>query len=354
MRRAALIYNPIAGRGRWERVLEAVLRTCRREGFELEPVPTAAPGQATDLAADLAREGRVEAVFALGGDGTAREVAAGLLGSRTALGILPGGTANLMALALGLPRDPADAAAVLCHAPARSFDAGLAGASAFLMMISAGLDGRALAALDRGLKTRLGKTAVALQGVREWWRYGYPEIEIVADGEQLPPATFLAVCNIPYYGGSYRMAPGARPDDRRFELVTFHGSGRAATLAFILGVMSGRHTRRADVSVRAVEEVVFSVPPEAGLQVDGDPIPRAGSGGSAGSGGPAGSAGSEGRRADPSAEAASADLAGRPEQAHPGEGATIVVRLAPDPLLVLAPAVPAAHPAHAAHPEGRT
>src|ERR1700687_3642851 len=105
MRRAALIYNPIAGRGRLERVLEAVLRTCRREGFELDPVPPAAPGQATDLAGELAREGRVEAVFALGGDGTAREVACGLLGSQTRLGILPGGTANLMALALGLPRD---------------------------------------------------------------------------------------------------------------------------------------------------------------------------------------------------------------------------------------------------------
>jgi diacylglycerol kinase (ATP) len=298
MRRAALIYNPIAGRGRWEGVLAGVLRTCRHGGFDVEPVPTAAPGQATELAGDLAREGRVEAVFALGGDGTAREVAAGLLGSGTPLGILPAGTANLMALALGLPRDPVAAAAVLCNAPARPFDAGLAGASIFLMMISAGLDGRALAALNRGFKTRLGKTAVFLQGVREWWRYGYPEIEIVADGERLPPATFLAVCNIPYYGGAYRMAAGARPDDRRFELVTFHGSGRAPTLGFILGVVSGRHTRRRDVGVRTVEEVVFSVPPAAGLQVDGDPIPRS------------------------------------------GEAAAIHVRLAPETLLVLAPTAP--------------
>ncbi len=266
-------------------------------------MPTAAPGQATDLAGDLAREGRVEAVFALGGDGTAREVACGLLGSQTHLGILPGGTANLMALALGLPRDPVAAAAVLCHASARPFDVGLAGASAFLMMISAGLDARAVAALDRGFKTRLGKTAVLLQGLREWWRYGFPEIEVMADGRQLPPATFLAVCNIPYYGGNYRMAPGARPDDRRFELVTFHGSGRAATLAFFLGLISGRHTRRRDVGVRSVEEVVFTVPPGAGVQVDGDAL-----------------------AADGGARIAGMD------------GATFLVRLAPDPLLVLAPA----------------
>jgi diacylglycerol kinase (ATP) len=299
MRRAALIYNPTAGRGRWKKVLASVLSTCRNGGFDIEPVPTAAPGQATELAGGMAREGRVEAVFALGGDGTAREVAAGLLGSGTPLGILPGGTANLMALALGLPRDPVAAAAVICEATARPFDAGLAGASAFLMMISAGLDGRALAALDRGFKARFGKTAVFLQGVREWWRYGYPQIDVVADGERLPPATFLAVCNIPFFGGSYRIAPGARPDNRRLELVTFHGSGRVPTLGFILGVLSGRHTRRDDVGVRTVEEVSFSVPPEAGVQIDGDPI------------------------------------------SHGGEsGATFHVRLAPAQLLVLAPPAP--------------
>ena len=52
-------------------------------------------------------------VFSFGGDGTAREVAAGLLGGPAALGVLPGGTANLLALALGLPRDPVAAAAAL-------------------------------------------------------------------------------------------------------------------------------------------------------------------------------------------------------------------------------------------------
>jgi diacylglycerol kinase family enzyme len=274
MRRAALIYNPIAGTGGHERVLDAIVRTFRREGFLLEPVPTTAPGQATQLAGELAREGRAEAIFALGGDGTVREVAAGLMGSKAPLGILPGGTSNLMALTLGLPRDPVAAAALLSRVPPRPFDVGMAGDSAFLMMISAGVDGRALAGVGRRpFRSRLGKkSAVLLRGIGEWWRYGYPEIDVVADGERLPPATFAVVANIPYYGGAFRMAPGARPDDRRFELVTFHGSGRAATLAFVLGVVSGWHTRRRDVAIRTVEDVVLTVPPEAGVQVDGDTV----------------------------------------------------------------------------------
>lgn len=293
MRRAALIYNPTAGRGRQHRVLDAILRTCRDQGFELEPLPTAAPQQATELAGDLVRAGRVEAVFALGGDGTAREVAAGMVGSAVRLGILPGGTANLMAHALGLPRDPVAAATVLCQAPAHPFDVGVAGDSPFLMMTSAGLDARALAALDRGFKARLGRTAVLLQGIREWWRYSFPWLEVTADGERIAPATFLVIANIPFYAGTFRMAPRARPDNRRLELVTFHGTGRAATLGFILDVVAGRHTARRDVACRTVSEVVFNVPQEAGVQVDGDPV---------------------------------------------GEGPSIHVRLAQDPLMVLAPA----------------
>jgi diacylglycerol kinase (ATP) len=293
MRRAALIYNPIAGRGRQHRVLDAILRTCREEGFDLEPVPTTAPGQATELAGSLARDGRVETVFALGGDGTAREVAAGLLGSPVSLGILPGGTVNLMALALGLPRDPRAAAAVLCRVPPQPFDVGVAGGTVFLMMASAGLDARALSTLDQAWKTRLGRSAVLLQGIREWWRYPFPWLEVTADGERLPPASFLVLANIPYYGGKYRMAPRATTDSRRLELVTFHGTGRPATLAFILDVVRGRHTRRRDVAIRTVREAVLGVPAAAAVQVDGDPV---------------------------------------------AAGPTLDVRLAPEPLMVLAPA----------------
>jgi diacylglycerol kinase (ATP) len=292
VRHGALIYNPAAGRGRHEKTIDAIVTACRRADLELAPVPTTGPGQATELAGELAREHRIEAVFALGGDGTAREVAAGLLGTSTHLGILPGGTVNLMALALGLPRDPVAAAALLCGLAPRPVDVGMAGMSAFLMMTSAGLDARALSTLDRDFKSRLGRTAVLLQGVREWWRYAYPDLEIEADGRRLAPATFLTVSNIPYYGGNFRMAPRARPDSRKFELVVFRGRGRAATLGFILDVVRGRHIARADVAVQEVSEVVFSVPPGSAMQVDGDPV---------------------------------------------GEGESVHVRLAPQRLLVLAP-----------------
>lgn len=208
-------------------------------------------------------------VFAFGGDGTAREVAAGLLGGPAALGVIPGGTANLLALALGLPREPVAAAARLRSLPARPFDVGLAGGDPFLMMVSAGLDSHLLGSLNTRLKWRFGKPAILGQGVFAWWRYGYPALELVADGERLD-ATFAAVSNTPFYAGAFRLAPEARPDDGWLELTRFRGTGRLATLGFILDLLRSAHVRRRDVEVRRVREVTFTAPAGALAQVDGD------------------------------------------------------------------------------------
>jgi diacylglycerol kinase (ATP) len=230
-------------------------------------MPTARPGHATEIAREKGWE--VEVVFAFGGDGTMREAAAGLLGSPAALGLIPGGTANVLGLALGLPRDPVAAAAALTTLPARSFDVGLAGESPFLMMVSAGLDATVLGALDTRLKWRFGKAAIAAKGVREWWRYRYPALGLIADGERLE-ATFAAVSNIPFYGGTLRLAPEARSDDGWLDLVLFRGVGRAAALSFAWDLIRSAHVRRPDVLVKRVREVVFEGPEGAPAQVDGD------------------------------------------------------------------------------------
>jgi diacylglycerol kinase (ATP) len=268
MRTAALITNPKSGRRRHAAELAAITAALEAGGFSLEQHPTSFAGEGTVIARDLARRG-LEVVFAFGGDGTVREVAAGLLGTHTALGILPGGTVNLMATALGIPRNPVAAARLLSQLPARALDVGLAGSSPFLMMASAGLDARILAGLNADFKSRFGRLAVILQGLREWWRYGYPKFAVVADGEVLA-ASFAAVSNIPLYGGGFRLSPNAFPDDRQLELVVFRGIGRFTTLSFILDVIRAVHTRRKDVSIRSVRDVVFEVPANSGSQVDGD------------------------------------------------------------------------------------
>ncbi|HEV7667839.1 MAG TPA: diacylglycerol kinase family protein [Thermoanaerobaculia bacterium] len=273
MRSASLIYNPAAGRHKLGARVPALLEALGASGFAAQALPTTGPGHATLLASERAAAGD-EAVFAFGGDGTVREAAAGLLDSTTALGILPGGTTNVLARALRLPLDPLAVARAAGSFRSVPLDVGLCaspdGNHPFLMMVSCGLDAWLLETLDPRWKRTLGRIGIGLQGLAAWWRYGYPEIEIEAGGQRFT-ASLVAACNIDLYGGSYRIAPAARSDDGRLELVLFHGKTRAATLVFALALTLGRHVRRHNVRILAVEgDIRIKLPPGTCAQIDGD------------------------------------------------------------------------------------
>ncbi|MGD2116426.1 MAG: diacylglycerol kinase family protein, partial [Acidobacteriota bacterium] len=177
MRDALLIVNPTAGRGRGPRLAPKVTERLAALGYRAAPVLTTGPGDATRLAREAAGSG-AEAVFALGGDGTLRETAAGLLGTDVPLGPLPGGTTNVLTLALGLPRGPLAAAEAVARAAPRWLDVGLCGTTPFLMMVSAGVDSAAVAALHPLGARWFGRVGVAVRGLGIWWSYGYPPIEV--------------------------------------------------------------------------------------------------------------------------------------------------------------------------------
>ncbi len=273
-RRAVLIFNPTSGRQRSRGWLPVVRETLREGGYEVEPLPTRGPADATRLAREAARGGDIEVAFAMGGDGTLREVAAGLLGSAVALGPLPAGTTNVLARTLGLPPRPPAAARALVGCEAREIDVGSAGDEPFLMQLSGGLDAAVMARQNSAAKKRFGKAAVAWTALGQWWRYGYPEIELRVGAETLRVGYFAA-CNIPHYAGFFRMAPQADLRDGLLDLVLFHGRGRAAILGLARDLALGRHVRRADVEVRRVAELEVVGPPELELQLDGDVPPLA-------------------------------------------------------------------------------
>jgi diacylglycerol kinase (ATP) len=271
VKQAVLIFNPRAGNWQTTKLVVAIRSALADAGYEAEPLPTAAPGHATKLARESATAG-VEVVFAHGGDGTLREAAAGLLGTDAALAPVPGGTTNVVAFALGLPQNPVRAAKRFSRAEIVDMDVGLCGNEVFLMQTSAGLDAQIMGNLDPWLKRRLGKAAVAISGSRQIFSYDYPAIDLVADGRHLT-AKMVALCNLPYYAGSYQMAPGASTSDGELDLVLFTGEGRLETLGFARDLFLGRHLGRSDVDLIRVCEATLLGPPGLPLQVDGDAIP---------------------------------------------------------------------------------
>jgi diacylglycerol kinase (ATP) len=268
MRRAVLIWNPAAGARRQQRLLAAVLPELAAHGIEAAAAATAGPGDATRLAAEAAGGG-ADLVLALGGDGTVREAAAGLLGGEVPLGILPGGTTNVLAHALEIPAEPRAAARVAATVAPRRVDVGRCAGQPFLMMASAGFDSFLLERLDPRLKRSFGRLGIIAQGLAELPRYAWPRLELVADGEPVE-ASFAAVCNIPFYGGRFALAPDACCDDGRLDLVTYRGHGLASAVGFALALARGGHLGRGDVEVRRVERVVLSGPAGAAVQIDGD------------------------------------------------------------------------------------
>jgi diacylglycerol kinase family enzyme len=191
-----LVVNPWAS-GVDEAKLAAV-RAALPEGTELRM--TSASGEATEIARDVS--GRVEALYVFGGDGTYNEVLNGI-DADTPLGLIPGGGASVLPRALGLPREPFDAAMALATtARPRRITVGRVNGKRFGFACGIGLDAeivRAVDALGRGPDGRRpGNVRFAWTGIRTVARHRLqlePALEVVGHGR----AAFALVSNGPAY-----------------------------------------------------------------------------------------------------------------------------------------------------------
>ena len=169
--RARLIFNPVATMTN-AGVRDALVALLGAE-VELTVVGTRARLHAADLAREAVADG-LDAVFVLGGDGTANEVLQGLAGTDVPLGLLPGGGANVLARAIGLPRDASEAATVQLERLHADHDArlglGRANGRLFGFQAGMGLDAGIVRRVEAhpGMKRWLRQLSFILLGLREW------------------------------------------------------------------------------------------------------------------------------------------------------------------------------------------
>ncbi|HHY91966.1 MAG TPA: diacylglycerol kinase family lipid kinase, partial [Firmicutes bacterium] len=162
----AFIVNPAAAHGRARRVWQRVAAALRERGYTYQAYFTAGPGHATELARQAAQ--RHEVIAAVGGDGTAHQVLAGLIGSGRELAVVPAGTANDYCRSAGIPLDPVAAALALNQHRVRRVDYGWVGAEPFLNVAGIGLDAAVCRALEdhwRFLPGKLGYVAAVLENL---------------------------------------------------------------------------------------------------------------------------------------------------------------------------------------------
>ena len=270
-RRAVLIFNPWAGRGRAKpKLLPRLAERLAAIGIEARPAPTEGPGHATELARQAAAEG-IDLVLAWGGDGTVNEVARGLIAGPATLGILPGGTVNVWARQTGIPLDPLDACDVLARGRSATLPVGMAGGRPFLLMAGFGLDAAVVHRLNSTrLKRGLGVPAFWMEGLRQLAVYPFPTFAVRAGGREYAATTLIAG-KVRSYGSGYVITPEARVEEPFLDVVLFKGRRRIDYVRYLVGVMSGSHIGFPDVVHFKAERLEVEGSSPVYCQLDGEP-----------------------------------------------------------------------------------
>lgn len=271
-RRLLVIFNPAAG-WRRRRRLDAVLAALGALGCAVDLRRTLGPGCAERIAAG-ADPAAVDAVVAAGGDGTVNEVINGLAESGLPLGIIPLGTANVLAAEIGLGRTPASIAATLAHGPVRPVHVGRANGRRFAMMTGVGFDAHVVAHVSLRLKRSLallglGKLAYAAETLSQLLVYRRARYEVLVDGVARAAAS-VVVAKGHFYGGRFQLAREARLADPCFHVVLFGRSGRLHVLRYAAALLLDRIDRLPDVEILRARTVEVRAPAGEPVQGDGD------------------------------------------------------------------------------------
>jgi YegS/Rv2252/BmrU family lipid kinase len=235
-------------------------------------------GHARELAADAAATG-ARLVMAWGGDGTVNEVASALAGGETALGIIPAGSGNGLARHLGVARQPGKAISQALAAVPRKIDVGELGGRVFASVAGIGFDAHIAGCFDRDVSGRRGLSTYARITVRELWGYE-PAVyridertnERVTGTARDRRALLITFANSAQFGNGARIAPAARVDDGRLDMVVFEEVSRFATVCGLPRLFNGTVGRLRGVSTEQITEATVEAAQPIAFHVDGEPV----------------------------------------------------------------------------------
>jgi len=280
---ALLVVNPAATTTRVE--LRDLITAALASSVDLEVAATRGRGHATELAAGAVEAGS-RAVIVLGGDGTANEVVQALAGTGVALGLVPGGGANVLARALGLPTDPVAATARLLVAlradRRRRIGLGRLDERWFTFNAGMGFDAAVVHRVERSpaRKQLLRQLAFVGSALAEW-QTGGERTGVVAElegGRTGGPAPLAIVANTRPYSFLGERPVLAHPEasfDRGLDLVLARPQGIVGLGLIALGALTGgRHLRLDGVETHTdLAGFCLRAAVPLPLHVDGDPLP---------------------------------------------------------------------------------
>lgn len=255
-------------------LVDRVLRTLTRAGHGVTAQATPGPGTAAQLARECIAMGS-DLILAFGGDGTINEVAEGVIGTQIPLGVLPGGTANVLCRELGMSSSPERAAARVGEWWPQRIAAGMARCSEtqprhFLAMAGIGLDAHIVYGMTDELKRRWGKLAYWIGGFGQLVRE-LEEFDAEIDG-QAYRCSFALVTKVKNYGGDLQIARRVSVLDDQFEVVLFAGRRSSRYLKYLTGVAVNQLDGMSGVTILRARRVRFHTADDerVHMQIDGE------------------------------------------------------------------------------------
>lgn len=266
-----LFINPIAGRGRARQHTDSIRRLLEDGGVEFEDIQSTAVGDLEYMVFAAASAG-ADRIIVAGGDGSVHEAVNGILrsASNTALGVIPVGTGNDFAKACSIPLQWENATRLLADrirngVPLRYIDAGRMNDRYFANGAGIGFDAK-INHIARSNRLPLGDLVYLIavfQGV--WDGVLTPEIRMRFDATEYEgPVTLVEICNGASVGGMFQIAPMAKNDDGKFDLIFVQPVGRLRIFALLPRLIRGTHLSAPEVSSVAVRSLTV---------VASDPVP---------------------------------------------------------------------------------
>jgi diacylglycerol kinase (ATP) len=267
-----VLLNPAASRGRGGSRLAGALR-----GEGLEVVETSSPSDMTRQAGRAASDGH-ERVLVAGGDGSIHYAIQALAGTDCALGIVPVGSGNDLARALGIAPKPEAALAHALRGSSRKIDLGRIGERLFAGVVGLGIDGDVCRIVGEQPAWIPGTAAYAYAALRSLASFRPPSLIVEYEGGSFAGPVLLAgLANSPVFGGGMRIAPTAALDDGWLDLVIVEPVPFFELLRVFPRVYRGRHLSHPAVHCVRVRKASLLADRQRTFYADGEPLMDSGS-----------------------------------------------------------------------------
>jgi len=272
MKRARLIYNPTSGREQIKRNIPYILDRLERAGYEASCHATTGPGDAT-AAARTAVKRKFDLVIAAGGDGTINEVVNGIaeLPNRPQLGIIPMGTTNDFARAIGIAKDIKKACDVLTEGCSIPLDIGKVNEKYFIYISGGGKLTEISYEVPSRMKTMIGQLAYYLKGIEKLPSIRPTKVKIEYDGKLFEGDIMLFfIANTNSVAGFEKLAPEASLSDGMFDLLILKKTNLAEFIRLARLAIKGEHINDDKVIYAKASHVIVETDDKMQLNLDGE------------------------------------------------------------------------------------